>query len=339
MPILTPARSARSPARPRWPLYFVTALVGLLPGYTVSAHTTGGTFLLWQFDPAVWLGLILVGAAYIYATGVLEQRDPASITTTQTWCFLGGLIVAFLALQSPIDTFSDNSFWVHMIQHILLISVVPPLLLLGTPGALLRPALRIRGVRSVMRVLTNPGVAWLLATGTFLVWHIPTFYDAAVLDLRIHAVEHLCFLATALLFWWPVFSPVPDELPRLTRANQVLYLAVSCQPNVVLGAVLVFGPTAYYAVYAGANRLANISPLVDQQIGGSIMWVPGNLLYLAIISKLFFDWFNERETTTDGNVNGTIGSDADYRDHEDHEAEVAVAPTASASLEANRETH
>lgn len=299
-PIFPLTRSPQSLLRSRQSLYVLVALVGLVPGYAVSAHTTGGTFLSWQFDPVVWLGLILVGAAYIYATGVLEQRDPTAVTMRQTWYFLGGLIIAFLALQSPLDTYSDNSFWVHMIQHILLISVVPPLLLIGTPAALLRPALHIRGVLPVMRVLTNPGAAWLIATAMFLGWHVPMLYDAAVLDLRIHAVEHLCFILTALLFWWPVFSPVPDELPRLTRANQVLYLAVSCQPNVVLGAVLVFGPTAYYAVYAGANRFASISPLVDQQIGGSIMWVPGNLLYLLVISRLFFEWFSERES--DGNA-------------------------------------
>ncbi len=193
MPICLPPRSPRSPARRRRPLYLLTALVGLVPGYTVSAHTTGGTFLLWQFDPAVWLGLILVGAAYIYATGVLEQRDPPSITTAQTWCFLGGLIVAFLALQSPIDTFSDNSFWVHMIQHILLISVVPPLLLLGTPGGLLRPALRIPGVRPVMRAADTPRCSVAARHRHLSCLAHPHLYDAAVLDLRIHAVEHLCF--------------------------------------------------------------------------------------------------------------------------------------------------
>jgi putative membrane protein len=149
---------------------------------------------------------------------------------------------------------------------------------------------------AVLRVLVNPGIAWLVSTGVFLIWHIPSFYNAAVLDARIHALEHLCFLSTALLFWWPIFSPSP-ELPRLSRANQVGYLALSCQPNVVLGAVLVFAPHAFYGVYAGALHLGNISPLVDQQAGGAIMWVPGNMVYLAIMSKLFFDWFNEKEAT------------------------------------------
>ncbi len=283
----------RTSTRTRAPLLSLVGVAALVP-HAVSAHAAGGTIAYWQFDPLVWFGLILLGAAYIYATGLLEQRDPTAVEPKHLRYFLAGLIVLFVALQSPLDTFSDNSFWVHMIQHLVLTIAVPPLLLLGLPAALVRPALTRRGVLPLMRVLTNPGFAWLLSTATFLVWHIPALYNAAVLDIRIHAVEHLTFLATAMLFWWPVYSPLP-ELPRLKRANQVGYLLLSCQPNVVLGAVLVFSPTVLYGVYAGANQLPGLSPLVDQQIGGSIMWVPGNLIYLGIISKLFFDWFSDRE--------------------------------------------
>jgi putative membrane protein len=278
--------------RRRWLLFSLVAVVALLP-VPVSAHGGGGGSIL-QFNPLVWLALILLGAAYFYATGLLEQRDPEAVSQRQMWFFISGLIVIFVALQSPLDTYADNAFWVHMIQHLLLILAAPPLLLLGTPAALLRPLVRNRAVFGIMRALTHPGVAWLLSTSVFLLWHIPSLYDAAVLDTKVHALEHLCFLLTALLFWWPIYSPLP-ELPRLSRANQVMYLLLSCQPNVILGAVLVFGH-AYYGVYAGALRLGNISPLADQQIGGAIMWVPGNLVFLAIVSKLFFDWFNERET-------------------------------------------
>jgi cytochrome c oxidase assembly factor CtaG len=269
----------------------MVALVALLP-VPVSAHG-GGSGSILQFNPLIWLVLILIGAGYFYAVGVIEQRDAAAVSQRQMWFFISGLIVIFIALQSPIDTYADNAFWVHMIQHLLLILVAPPLLLLGIPAALLRPLVRNRAGLGIMRVLTHPGVAWLLATSVFLLWHIPSLYDAAVLDAKVHALEHLAFLVTALLFWWPIYSPLP-ELPRLSRANQVFYLLLSCQPNVILGAVLVFGH-AYYGVYAGAIHLGNISPLADQQIGGAIMWVPGNLVFLVIVSKLFFDWFNEHE--------------------------------------------
>jgi putative membrane protein len=276
----------------RWPLFVLVQFAALLP-VPVSAHGGGGGSIL-QFNPLVWLSLILLGAAYFYATGALEQRDPEAVSQRQMWFFIAGLLMLFVALQSPIDTYADNAFWVHMIQHLLLILAVPPLLLLGTPAALLRPITRNRAAFAVLRVLTHPGVAWLLSTSVFLLWHIPSLYNAAVLDAKVHALEHLAFLLTAILFWWPIYSPLP-ELPRLSRANQVMYLLLSCQPNVILGAVLVFGH-AYYGVYAGAIHLGNISPLADQQIGGAIMWVPGNLVYLAIVSKLFFDWFNERES-------------------------------------------
>ncbi len=288
---LSSHRSARGLRR--WPLYLLVALIALLPT-TVSAHGGGGGPLSFQFNPLIWLSLILIGAAYFYGTGIIEQREPEAVTPRHLWFFLSGLFVIFVALQSPIDTFADNAFWVHMIQHLLLILAAPPLLLLGTPAAFLRPLTKKPALFAVFRALVNPGAAWLLSTGTFLIWHIPSLYDAAVLDARIHALEHLSFLLTAILFWWPVYSPL-SELPRLSRANQVLYLALSCQPNVVLGAVLVFAPHSFYGIYAGALQLNNINPLADQQIGGAIMWVPGNIVYLAIMSKLFFDWFNEKE--------------------------------------------
>jgi len=279
----------------RCPLSLLVIVAALVPT-AVSAHGGGGPGVV-QFDPFIWLALILIGAAYFYGTGIIEQCDPEAVTAKQMWYFLGGLLVIFIALQSPIDTYADNAFWVHMIQHLLLILAVPPLLLLGTPAAFLRPLARKPALFAVARVLVNPGVAWLISTGAFLIWHIPALYNAAVLDARIHALEHLCFITTAILFWWPIYSPLP-ELPRLSRANKVGYLALSCQPNVILGAVLVFAPHAFYGVYAGALHLGNISPLVDQQAGGAIMWVPGNIIYLAIMSKLFFDWFNEKETAS-----------------------------------------
>jgi cytochrome c oxidase assembly factor CtaG len=291
MPV-RPSRPDRS--HRRWPLYLLVAVVALLPTAVAAHGGGGGGPLSFQFDPLVWLGLILIGAAYFYATGIVEQRDPTAVTPRQLWFFLGGIFVIFIALQSPIDRYADNAFWVHMIQHLLLILAAPPLLLLGIPAAFVAPLGRRPALLAVARVLVHPGVAWLVATGVFLAWHIPALYTAAVVDLKVHALEHLCFLLTSILFWCPVFSPSP-LLPRLSRANQVMYLALSCQPNVILGAVLVFAPHAYYGVYAGALHLGNITPLTDQQVGGAIMWVPGNIVYLAIMSKLFFDWFNEKE--------------------------------------------
>src|SRR5258708_17072023 len=113
-----PIRS-QCPTRPlrRWPLLLLVALCALLPT-TVSAHGGGGGALSFEFNPIIWLSLILVGAGYFYATGIIEQRDPEAVTPRELWFFLSGLFVIFIALQSPIDTFADNAFWAHMIQHL-----------------------------------------------------------------------------------------------------------------------------------------------------------------------------------------------------------------------------
>ncbi len=298
----SPGSPLRRCARRRWLLWLLIAVLALLPA-PVSAHSGstfgGGIIGPWIINPVVWLGLMLVGTAYFYATGAIEVHEPDAVGPHQLWYFLGGLGVVFVALTSPIDYYADNAFWVHMIQHLLLMIVAPPLLLVGTPAALLRPLTHRPALLRLLRVFVNPGMAWLLSTSVFLLWHVPTLYDAAVLDAKVHALEHLSFLLSALLFWWTIYSPLP-ALPPLSRANQVLYLALSCQPNVILGAVLVFAPHAFYGVYGGALRLGNINPLTDQQIGGAIMWVPGNVAYLGILTKIFFNWFNEHEAAQAG---------------------------------------
>jgi cytochrome c oxidase assembly factor CtaG len=247
----------------------------------------------WTFSPSVILGVAALCGAYLYATGPLRRRYGwgAPVSRGQTAAFFGGTAVMAFALLSPLDRIGDGYlFGVHMIQHMLLVMVAPPLWLLGTPGWLLRAALRRRAALRVGRFLTHPAIAFALFNVNFWLWHAPGLYDATLSNEWLHAFEHLTFLATAVLNWFPILSPAPEELPRLSLPGQIIYLFVSCQPMVLLGAGLTFLRAPLYAPYVAVPRIFGVSALGDQQVGGLIMWLPGNAVYLLAISIVFYHW-------------------------------------------------
>jgi putative membrane protein len=251
----------------------------------------------WNLDPILWLGIVGFVAAYFYATGPLRRRyslgPPA--TSRQIAYFLLGTITLAVALVSPLDFISDHYlFSAHMIQHMLLVVVAPPLWLLGTPGWLLAPLFRREPVRQFTRVITNPIVAFLALNVDLYLWHLPPLYSAALTNEALHIVEHLTFIALSVLFWWVVLSPV-EEAPRVSRGVAILYLFLACQPMVLLGALLTFAPAPVYAPYVAAPRLTSLSPLTDQQLGGLIMWLPTNIPYLVALSVFFFTWVSEQD--------------------------------------------
>ena len=173
--------------------------------------------------------------------------------------FLVGILILFIALLSPIHELGDNYlFSAHMVQHLLLISVVCPLLLLGTPAWLLRPMLRHPRVMGAARTLTRPVVAFVLFNLVFAFWHLPVLYDLALRQQGIHILEHIMFLGAGLIMWWPILSPLP-ELPRSPYVVQMLYLFL--QPTVpsILGAIITFSDGTLYAWYAEAPRIWGIS--------------------------------------------------------------------------------
>jgi putative membrane protein len=247
----------------------------------------------WTFAPSIILGVAGLCGAYLYATGPLRRRHGwgEPVTRRQAAAFFGGTAVMAFALLSPLDRIGDGYlFGVHMIQHMLLVMVAPPLWLLGTPGWLVRAAVGRPLARRAGRLLTHPAVAFALFNVNFWLWHAPALYNATLTNEWLHAFEHLTFLATAVLNWFPILSPAPDELPRLAPPAQILYLFVSCQPMVLLGAGLTFLRAPLYAPYVAAPRIFGVSALGDQQVGGLIMWLPGNAVYLLAISVAFFRW-------------------------------------------------
>ncbi len=249
----------------------------------------------WNWDPTIVVGAALIVGLYVYAIGPLRKRhrfEPAS--KGQVFAFLLGVGLMFLALVSPLDELGDSYlFSAHMVQHLFLTIVGPPLLLIGTPEWFVRPIVHNKALFAVARFFTYPAVAFVLFNADFFIWHAPALYNATLENQNIHIFEHLTFIIFGLLNWWPIFSPSKD-LPRLSIGGQILYLFLSGMPVVLLGAGLTFAPPLY-APYIAAPRVWGISAATDQQLGGLIMWVPGNIIFIIIMSVLFLRWMQKKD--------------------------------------------
>jgi putative membrane protein len=245
--------------------------------------------------PTTVVGIAGLGALYAWRAR-REQRTP---TSWQWTTFAGGLVAMFLALNGPLHDLSDGYlFSAHMVQHLVLTFIVPPLLLLGTPGWMLRPALRVPAVNAAARWLTRPGVCFVVFNLTIAAWHLPPLYNLAMAYHPVHIVEHLMFMSTAVLMWWPLLSPLP-ELPRLSYPGQILYCFLMSLPMSIVAIYIALANHVLYPAYESAPRVWGILPLADQQIGGLIMWVPGGLVFYAVMSIVFFRWASQGEDSAE----------------------------------------
>jgi putative membrane protein len=208
--------------------------------------------------------------------------------------FMASLAVLLVALNGPLHDLSDYYlFSAHMVQHLLLTLVVPPLLLAGTPrwmaDALVVRLGRPPALGALARVVTRPVPALALYAVALIGWHLPGPYGAALDDHRWHVVEHLALIATALVAWWPVLSP-SRLLPRLHYGAQILYLFAFGIPMTVVAAMITGAENTLYPFYAAAPRLFELTALADQRLGGLIMWVPAGLIPLLAFTVVFFRW-------------------------------------------------
>jgi cytochrome c oxidase assembly factor CtaG len=232
----------------------------------------------WDWEPSVVLGCAMLAIGYMAAVRKRPNRAPY---------FLAGVFLLLLDLVSPIDTLGDQYlFSAHVVQHFLLALVIPPLLLLGAPP------FELGRLNRLERVLGQPPVSWLLGVGTMLAWHIPALFNAALASEGLHVLQHLSFLITGTIFWWPILSPVEHQ--RLPALGAIAYLFSACVCCSLLGAFLTFGPVGLYPAYLNPPaRVWGLDPKSDQQLGGMLMWVPGCFVYLAGILAVVRRWYSQ----------------------------------------------
>jgi putative membrane protein len=258
----------------------------------VVAPSTQALLTEWSWEPSVLLGVLIAGSAYVYAIGPLRRRHglpPPS--DRQIVSFILAEAILIIALLSPIDAIGDRYlFSAHMVQHLLLAALWPPLVLMALPDWMVRPLFTSRGLSVLTGFFTYPAIAIVLFNGDVYLWHLPGMYDATLSNEGVHILEHLTFMFFGLLNWWPVLSPLREQ--RLSYPLQILYLFLDGMFMMVLGILFTFAPVVFYPPYAAAPRLWGLSPLTDQQLGGLIMWYPGNLPYGVLLVVAFYRWFD-----------------------------------------------
>ena len=231
----------------------------------------------------VWLPLGLAYASYL--VWIKESARKSRVF------FAVSLIIIGLAEGSPIDDLSAYLLSVHMSQHLLFFLAAPAFFLLGLPIAEVKPLLN--RFKPIVNLLTAPVSGALLSAGVLIGWHIPVVFNFALHHEIIHFFEHVTLFAAGLLFWWPILSPF-EEYPKLSYPMQCIYLFLARLPQIPLAVFLTLAKDPVYD-YASAPRLWSISAATDQTLGGLIMWVPIDFLFLGLIGVIFFTWYEQSE--------------------------------------------
>jgi putative membrane protein len=285
----------------------VTPTGVLAHGAGAPAPTFPAVLFAWRLDPIAITGLLLTATAYLLAVRRVNREHPGNRQPAhRSWLFCAGLGAIAIALLSPIEAYEGSLFSVHMVQHMLLELVAAPLLLAGAP---ITVALRVaspsvrRRLLSILRsrvvhAISFPVVAWVLFAAVNWGWHFSVLYDQALENQALHYLQHATFLGAALLFWWPVIGadPSPWRLPHPVR---ILYLFLAMPQNSFLGVAIMSASTVLYPHYVTNVREWGLPPLEDQALGGVIMWVVGDLFFLAGMILVVVLWMRHEDRRTE----------------------------------------
>lgn len=263
------------------------------------------TLLLgWSLDPVLVLPLLVAGAAWWRLLGAADRAHPDHpVPALRRWSFLAGLLAIAVALQSGIERYDTTLFSVHMVQHLLLALVAPPLLALGAPVTqLLRAALpetRSRWILPVLRsrpvgVLSHPAVAWLAFVSVMWVAHFSPLFDLSLEEPLVHDLEHVLFLGSALLFWWPVVSLDPAPR-RMGHPGRLLYLFLQMPQNSFLAMAILFAAGPLYPHYVTLGSPYGIDALADQRLAAGLMWFVGDVIFLAALLAVLAGWMRSED--------------------------------------------
>ncbi len=287
-------------------LLLASAGAVLAHGDELPAPSFPGVLLDWSLDPLPLIGCLVAAGAYLWAERQTDRvHGETPVPRHRRWLFMGGLLAILLALVSPIDAYEGQLFSIHMVQHMLLELVAAPLIVMAAPITL---ALRVASPRGrgwilavlhshVLRWLAFPLTAWLLFAAVNWGWHFSSLYDVALENDLVHYVEHLTMLGAGLLFWWPAISP--DPMPwRMPHPVRLLYLFLALPQNSFLGVALLSSESVLYSHYLTTVRDWGPDPLADQQLGGTLMWVMGDMVFLAATLGVVWAWMRFEDART-----------------------------------------
>ncbi len=247
----------------------------------------------WSAPVGVDVSLFLAALVYTKGWLHLHKTFPNLISAWRLAAYWAGIFSLWIGVGSPLDAFDDVSLSVHMVQHLLLMAIAPPLILLGAPAlpllqgipqamarGIVGPFLRWSLVKRLARFISNPAVCWLAAALALIGWHIPAVFELALRSPSWHELEHATFFGTGLLFWWPVVQPWPSTA-RWARWSIPLYLFCATLPCDALSGFLTFCDRVVYTSYLSAPQILTASPLQDQEFAAALMWVSVTIIFLV----------------------------------------------------------
>jgi putative membrane protein len=270
----------------------------------------------WSLPIPITLALIVVALVYLRGWYDLKNAQPNVLSGWRLATFVSGMISLWAAVGSPLKALDHLLLTAHMVQHLLLMTVAAPLILLGAPAIALREGLPQRFVRRVLvpvlrcppvlrlgRLVAQPAFCWLASTAAVIVWHVPSLFALGMQSEGWHEIEQACFFVAGLLFWWPVIRPWPS-LAAWSRWSVPLYLFLATLPCDALSAFLTFCDSVVYPHYLSAHRLFDISALEDQEFAGALMWVWVTFAYLAPAAVVTIQMLSPRRRSL--NVGGRL---------------------------------